>query len=313
MITECPNCSKRFLVMEDLFESSQGSVRCGACMKTFKVFEHLKEYDENRSGLLIESATESSAAATSTAQTNKSSSNKILAALQANNVQRRSTKQHKAAPSGGRSASIEERQRDDGRIEPVVLGGDSQISMQHLSTQLQPDPVELSTRRRSGGERVAAALRWILGITMAGALSWVLYLQWFEVAAEDLPQNALVQSAYHQICRLIRCGPVVVSSDYVSRKLIVYSHPEQDDALIVETVIVNLGKRALPLPRLQLEFSDLQGKVVARRSFQPDEYLEGELAGKELLEPSSPIQIALQIVDPGEHAVNYTLNILASD
>ncbi len=61
--------------------------------------------------------------------------------------------------------------------------------------------------------------------------------------------------------------------------------------------------------KLELYFNDLEQLPVASRRFEVAEYLAGELAGKTLMPPGRPIHIAFEIINPGEKAVNWRLDI----
>ncbi|MBT8139287.1 MAG: zinc-ribbon and DUF3426 domain-containing protein [Gammaproteobacteria bacterium] len=279
MITECPHCKTRFLVMENLFKSADGNARCGACMKTFKVFDHLKDYGNNAGGLLI----------------NPEIARKKIASTEIQDPSLQST--------------LAQRQRGDGRIEPVVLGADQAVDSAQYIDQLQPDPIDMQRRQPQLAGRIANLIPTTCGLVLALLMAGLMLLQWFEISAADLPDNKLLRGAHHYACQLVRCE--AAGKQYiVARQLIVYSHPERDDALLVETVIVNLAKRAKPFPRLKLEFHNIDGEAVASRVFKPEDYLAGELAGKRDMPPQTPIQLELPIVDPGAHAVNYALDIL---
>jgi hypothetical protein len=59
---------------------------------------------------------------------------------------------------------------------------------------------------------------------------------------------------------------------------------------------------------LELRFADLNGHLIASRRFKPGEYLSGDLEGMAEMPPQTPIHIALDILDPGAKAVNYSLS-----
>lgn len=264
--------------MENLFKSAEGNARCGACMQTFKVFDHLKDYGASAGGLLV---------------------NPELARA-------RQAKLEQAKNSGNPTHA--ERERADGRVEPVVLGDDLGIGNGALAANLDLDPIEMGASDTALQARMANWIPTLLGILMAAALAWLMWLQWFEVEAGDLPDNPLLQAAHKTACALVRCGGN--PGQIVSRQLVVYSHPDREEALLVETVIVNLDQRERDFPILKLQFQDLEGNTVASRSFEPAEYLSGELAGKRRMAPQTPVQLALEIVDPGAQAVNYSLELL---
>lgn len=271
--------------MENLIRRADGSARCGACMQTFKVFDHLKNESGDSGGLLV---------------------NPQLAQSRGNAASRR----NKAGAA--RIPSLLTREREDGRVEPVLLGADLASDGPRFTEHLQVDPIDMRPRDAGLAQRIATAVPSALAALFALVLGWLIYLQWFEVEAHDLPDNAVLQAAHRYACTLLRCGQASEST-IVSRQLLVYSHPQRDNALLVETVIVNLGKRARPFPRLKLEFEDFDGAVVASRIFSPAEYLAGELAGKREIAAQTPVQIELEIVDPGAQAVNYRLDILPAN
>lgn len=56
-----------------------------------------------------------------------------------------------------------------------------------------------------------------------------------------------------------------------------------------------------------LSFNSASNSVIALREFAPQEYLDEALQNRRLLPPATPVQVALEIMDPGDDAVNYTL------
>ena len=90
--------------------------------------------------------------------------------------------------------------------------------------------------------------------------------------------------------------------------LVVRSHPDFAGALIVDAILYNRAPFSQPFPLLELRFADMNGQLLASRRFKPSEYLAGELAGQAEMPPQTPIHIALDILDPGTKAVNYSLS-----
>ena len=77
---------------------------------------------------------------------------------------------------------------------------------------------------------------------------------------------------------------------------------------MVDAILYNRAPFSQPYPLLELRFADLNGKMIASRRFKSGEYLSGDLAGKAEMPPQTPIHIALDILDPGPKAVNYSLS-----
>ncbi len=100
--------------------------------------------------------------------------------------------------------------------------------------------------------------------------------------------------------------PILVDRSQIrAYNLVVRNHPEREGALIVDAILLNTAAFDQPFPDLVLEFSDLGGDTVAARQFSPSEYLSGELAGREIMPANQPVHLTLELVDPGEEAVNY--------
>ena len=90
----------------------------------------------------------------------------------------------------------------------------------------------------------------------------------------------------------------------------VRSHPKTKSALVVDAMMTNRADFKQPFPLLELQFTDIDGQIVAGRRFSPDEYLAGELTGSQTMPSRQPIHVSLAIIDPGSAAVNYQLQFL---
>lgn len=163
-------------------------------------------------------------------------------------------------------------------------------------------PAEPAVRRRPRGRLAWAA---VAGLALAGLAA--------QLWMRELPRLALdarYRPALETFCARVGCTlPVLRDASRIrSQRLVVRSHPERDDALRVDAVIVNRAPWPQPWPELELRFSDLRGELVAARRFGPGEYLDRALAAERPEMPSRrPVQIALELVDPGPDAVNYVM------
>jgi predicted Zn finger-like uncharacterized protein len=83
------------------------------------------------------------------------------------------------------------------------------------------------------------------------------------------------------------------------------SHPKSKKALLVSATIINNAPFSQPYPGLQLNFSDMNGEKVAMRNFLPKDYLPSNINAAKGMESNIPIQLELEIVDPGTSAVNF--------
>ena len=170
---------------------------------------------------------------------------------------------------------------------------------------LDDDPLQLDWRKRRSpwGRRLLWSLLILLG---AAALAG----QYIAYHFEELARQDQYRPWFLQICPAIGCDvPSKVDIAKIrSSNLVVRSHPEFTGALIVDAIIYNRAPFSQPFPLLELRFADLNGHLIASRRFKPGEYLGGDLEGLGEMPPQTPIHIALDILDPGPKAVNYSLS-----
>ena len=83
------------------------------------------------------------------------------------------------------------------------------------------------------------------------------------------------------------------------------SHPNAKNALIINAVIVNNADYRQPYPVMKITLSNTSGLMVASRNFAPIEYLDADINIRKGMPPHQPIQIVLEIADPGKNAVNF--------
>jgi predicted Zn finger-like uncharacterized protein len=151
--------------------------------------------------------------------------------------------------------------------------------------------------------------RWIawslLNLLAAGALAG----QYVAYNFEELARQDRFRPWFEQFCPQLGCQlPAKVDTSLLkSSNLVVREHPQFSGALIVDAIIYNRAAFSQPFPLLKLSFADIQGQPLASRRFKPSEYLGGELAGKKDMPPQTPIHVSLDILDPGQQAVNYSL------
>jgi predicted Zn finger-like uncharacterized protein len=183
------------------------------------------------------------------------------------------------------------------------LGGDESRPSEKGGDQIpalpEPDPVlfESAEPRRS---------RWWMWLLALLALTALLaQVIWWQ--RDAIARDPVYRDYYVRLCEQIGCVvPVTRAVDKIdAQKVVVKSHPQRSDALVVDAVMINLADFPQPFPVVELTFTTINGTLVAGRRFQPDEYLSGDLKGRREMLTDTPIRISLEIRDPGDHAVNY--------
>lgn len=172
-----------------------------------------------------------------------------------------------------------------------------------LLMNIMPEPVVMTGRnkRRARQRRLWLSLSLLMVVLLAVQIAWLQF--------DKLSRISPYRSVYGWLCPYLGCQlPTLVDKNEIRvRNLLVRKHPEATDALIVDVILLNTAPFAQPFPDLVMEFSDIDAAPVAARRFTPSEYLRGELAGYQLMPQNQPIHINLELVDPGEAAVNYRI------
>lgn len=177
-----------------------------------------------------------------------------------------------------------------------------------LSLNDEPLQLDWPPPRTSWASRLLWSLLILLALTgLAG--------QYVYYNFEQLARQEQLRPWFERVCPLLGCElpPLVDVSLVKSSNLVVRNHPTHPGALTVDAIIYNRADFAQPFPLLELRFEDINGQPLASRRFKPSEYLAGELAGRSDMPPQTPIHIALEIVDPGTRAVNYSLAFHSPD
>jgi len=136
---------------------------------------------------------------------------------------------------------------------------------------------------------------------------------WFE--RNTLAWQPPWHSLYQQICTALNCQlPTRQSITQIrSQQMLVQDHPDYQDALLIQLLLENQAPFDQPWPALGLSFTDLKGRIVAQRRFQPVDYLDLKATDPLTMPTGQPVQIRLEIMQPGARAVSYALSIVKPD
>lgn len=171
---------------------------------------------------------------------------------------------------------------------------------------IEPEPVEFSFKK-SYPLWYSTKFWAALSILAFAVLLVQLAAQNFDTLSRIEPYRGY----YASVCPLVGCQlpPLVDRSRIRATNLVVRSHPNVKNALMVDAVLQNNASFPQTFPSLDLVFTDLQGEPLAARRFTPDQYLGGEVAGRKDIPVKQPVHISLEIVDPGPNAVSYFITI----
>lgn len=185
---------------------------------------------------------------------------------------------------------------DEDELEPL---GSAHLEM------LEAEPVMMTSNSSSRGLLATAGL-----MLLSLALLAVLVLQFVDHNLEQLTKRNSFTAFKPVFCRILDC-PVAVEntalSSLYSQELLIRTHPRTSNALELSFIFRNDADSTQRFPGLELSFKDIDNSLLANRLFLPAEYLPAELQKLDLMPAHSSLQVLLELVDPGEKAVNYTI------
>ena len=89
----------------------------------------------------------------------------------------------------------------------------------------------------------------------------------------------------------------------------VRANPDGKNTILISAIFVNNARFDQPYPDILITLSDLTTTVVAQRRFTPHDYLANNKAFQ-LMKTGKPVQITLEVLDPGNDAVNFQFDFL---
>lgn len=172
--------------------------------------------------------------------------------------------------------------------------------------EIQPEPIKLENATKPEVNKDYAG--WVTGSVVLLLLA---ALQLFYFNFDQWARTPQWRPAYTTVCSIIGCElPAVQDVRRIkARNLVVRSHPTVASALVVDTLMQNESSFPQPFPDLVLIFRDLNDNVVASRQFSPEEYLSGEMSGRQDIPSRTPVHIGIEILDPGQNAVSYAIQL----
>ena len=132
---------------------------------------------------------------------------------------------------------------------------------------------------------------------------------------EEGSRSAQFRSVYRVICAYSSCTlPGFEDVNAISIQHVrIQSHPSIKNTLLVNAIITNVSRYSQPMPKIALEFFDLNGSPVAARLFSPNAYLHKDFLDITYMPPNTPIHVVIPIQDPGARAVTHQLKAFPAD
>ena len=357
-ITQCPGCQMTFKVTEAQILIADGSVRCGACLHTFKAEQYFvsplldkterlaiaAEYWSNFDDYVLSAVTFSEPepptyfdeipgddqAEITAAESEVEADGGELMAFYLDylathpgillDLQRDVVSSSGIEVDEDGDADEDEDQyfadlhyeeyltySEPGEVSSAQASGEDSFGVPGFELPLHNDhEFLLQDRRRLF---TARSLKWLPGITLMIAVA-IGQVAFFKMSV--YAQKTEYRPTYVLVCRYLGCEvPDYENYDELrTRELVVRSHPEEPEALMVDVLLLNSGPFRQAFPGLRLQFYDLHGEVVASRVFRASEYLGGEMRGLKLMPAETVVRLSLEVIDPGTDALGYQMEVV---
>ena len=263
-VTQCPECSTRFRVTSEQLAASDGIVRCGRCNAVFNASEHLHD-DKPSPQLSLPIAAPEDEIATP--------KDEAIAA------------EHSIDLSG-----FDEIAKDEIAAPAAVVVAEEPTLAQQIAFHDEAPAAEIS-------EPVAQPSRWpwLAGslLLLLALLAQSLYFYRVEIAAQ-LPGLKPMLTGY---CSLLNCTiPLPKKAELMSiESSDLEADPLQANVITLSALLHNRATHTQAFPSLELSLTDMQDKVVARRTFAPAEYLKAVEDEKRGLAANREMSITLRL------------------
>ncbi|PSL15523.1 putative Zn finger-like uncharacterized protein [Marinobacterium halophilum] len=277
VITRCPDCHARFRVTDGQLMLAGGQVRCGACLSVFDAQAH---------ALQPPSQPPATVAPAPAVTANATPANTIVEPP----VEASTTPDSKAFIATEAIAPAT----------PTAAPASPPLPF-------RAEPIALHSNAIKDSSPLATA-GWLL-LSLCATLMLAVQLLWFERA--HLASRPELHSIYALLCEQVDCSLTRNTLNLIENQgLHVQPHPQYRDALSVSLLLENTAAFSQPWPALQLRFTDLKERLVAQRTFQPEEYLDTASIDPLRMPTGQPVQIALELASPGRRGVSYELKLV---
>ncbi len=157
--------------------------------------------------------------------------------------------------------------------------------------------------------RPPPSLRWAIGsllllIPLLGQMTWQF--------RDSLIHHDAGRQLVDAVCVVAGCTPPLRKD---REKILITersltAHPDKDNTLAMRLEVVNAAPFEQPYPKLQLSLFNDMGTLVSRRTFSESEYLSRSANTRQLMPKMKPIEIELELVDPGNQVTGFTFDFL---
>lgn len=296
MFTDCPECHRQFRIRAEQLSVAGGQVKCGYCGQQFNALERLhdKPLPPQKQPVDIVQAQQELEP-----QFDIPDSDEETVEMLTHEYPAEQDSLSTEVPEFDAEPEI----KHDPDVEEMALSNQQTLASEYIFSE------DLLEDKPSSHGLVSRVL-WVLSALLV-AVALVAQLVWFN-------RDALI-SRYPEILPLLQgicgrwhCEPIRYR-DVSAIKLInrdVRDHPRYEQALLVNATMANQAHRTQPFPVVQLTLYNSNGKLIAHRQFNPQDYLDGSIDIGRGMQPDVSVHFVLEVIDPTEGAVSFEFKFL---
>jgi len=151
---------------------------------------------------------------------------------------------------------------------------------------------------------------WITGSIV---LTLLVILQLFYFFFDSLANVNMLRPALERMCEVLGCElPARRAQSMVE---LIESHiaasPQRDDALRVSATLVNRAGFEQEFPELEVALTNNQGQLIARTTFEPQQYLGAGARTLPVMPADQPIAVRIDLSRPLDDAVGYEVVLVS--
>lgn len=341
MQTKCPHCQTVFKVSDEHLKMAEGYVRCGICKEVFNALEK-DQPAEKKEDKPVESISPKKVEATKptappvkpSVQNDQAAAKPKAAAPVQQNIAAKEAKPEAPKPAASKTRAPEPKPVTKA-AEPVkpeavkatpnkpkavvpktfAAAPESNIDnsaidndfFDGVQSKLIPDEFRIPELHNTYS--LWQDLSWSAAILLLTASLFVEYA-WFN--RNELINNPQLKPLLTQLCIVTNCDEMSLRKpdeiEMTTRNI--YTHPNVKNALMVSGALINHAQFEQTYPNILIDFSDVRGKVIASRTFTPEDYLQIKIEHLKPLPPQVPISFNMEIQDPGKDAMTYEFSFL---
>ena len=305
MYTRCPNCETYFGVSAEQLRAAHGKVRCSRCLIVFDGLEHLTD-------ALTTTPADAAAPITrsNSSPATKAAASRLLeeGAEPGHPDTTSSTVSHGEGSDHADVGDARKKHNDKQGKYPVPTLEDwgADESTENLPDIIKEDITRAQAMRNSKRQGLAVSVACLgLVLTLVGQYMWF-------HPGEVFHNYPIARPWVESWCAGTGCT-LPERRDPSRVRLVtrdVRAHPKYEGALLITATMVNSVSYVQPFPQMQFTLFNVNGEVMAMRTFQPKEYLTKDVDVEMGMPPKRPVQISLDVLALEETAVSFEFQFL---